>query len=35
MNSSKELFAKGHLILTFIRGIFLITEDDVRKNLKL
>jgi DNA-binding MarR family transcriptional regulator len=34
MNSSKELFAKGHLILTFIRGLFLITEDDVRQNLK-
>jgi len=34
MDSSKELFAKGHLILTFIRGLFLITEDDVRQNLK-
>jgi DNA-binding MarR family transcriptional regulator len=34
MNSSKEFFAKGHLILTFIRGLFLITEDDVRQNLK-
>lgn len=34
MNSSKELFAKGHLVLTFIRGLFLFAEDNVRQNTK-
>lgn len=34
MNTNKELFAKGHLVLSFIRGLFLRTEDDVRHNLK-
>jgi DNA-binding MarR family transcriptional regulator len=34
MNTNKELFAKSHLVLSFIRGIFILTEDDVRKNLK-
>jgi DNA-binding MarR family transcriptional regulator len=34
MNSSNELLAKGHLVCTFIRGIYLITESDVKENLK-
>ncbi|GAA3315830.1 hypothetical protein GCM10020331_011620 [Ectobacillus funiculus] len=34
MNSSKELFAQGHLVLTFIRGLYLLAEDDVRQHIK-
>jgi len=34
MSSGKELFAKGHLVLTFIRGLYLLVEDDVRQNVK-
>jgi DNA-binding MarR family transcriptional regulator len=34
MYSNKELFVKGHLVLTLIRGLFLETEDNVRQNVK-
>lgn len=34
MESSKDLFAKGHLVLTLVRGLFLVAEDNVRQNVK-
>jgi DNA-binding MarR family transcriptional regulator len=34
MHTSKELFAQGHLVLTLIRGLYLLAEDDVKQNLK-
>jgi DNA-binding MarR family transcriptional regulator len=34
MDSSKELFAKAHLVFTFIRGIYFLAEDDIRQNIK-
>lgn len=34
MDSRKEIFAKGHLVLTLVRGLFLVAEDNVRQNVK-
>jgi hypothetical protein len=34
MNSSKELFAKAHLVFSFIRSLYLLAEDELRQNIK-
>lgn len=34
MRLSEELFAKGHLLFTLIRGLSFITEEDIRQCLK-
>ncbi|MCM3692191.1 MarR family winged helix-turn-helix transcriptional regulator [Neobacillus niacini] len=34
MNSSKDLIAKAHLVFSFIRGLYLLAEDELRQNIK-
>ncbi|KAA9023861.1 MarR family winged helix-turn-helix transcriptional regulator [Niallia endozanthoxylica] len=34
MESGKEFIAKSHLVFSFVRGLFLLLEDDLKKKIK-